>query len=71
MNPTLKGSLKSKLMWLGLTIGVCGYVQANLQTLAPFIPQKYFGLVGMALGGLVMLARYFTTESLEDKGTPQ
>lgn len=69
MNPTLKGSLKSKLMWLGLAISICGYVQANLQTLAPFIPPKYFGLVGMALGGLVMLARYFTTESLEDKGT--
>lgn len=69
MNPTLAGSIKSKLMWLGLAISSFGYLQANLQALAPFIPEKYFGLVNMALGGLVMLARYFTTESLADKGT--
>lgn len=68
MNSTLAGSLKSKLMWLGLAISMFGYLQANLAMLSAFIPAKYFGLVNMGLGALVMLARFFTTESLSDKG---
>ena len=71
MNPILRGSVKSKLMWLGLIVGVGGYLQLNLKTLAPFIPSQYFGLIDITLGGAVMIARFFTTESLADKGTTQ
>jgi hypothetical protein len=71
MNPTVKGSLKSKLMWLGAAVSVMGYIQANIQLISNFIPQEYIGAANMALGLAIMIARYFTTESLEDKGTPQ
>lgn len=71
MNPTLIGSIKSKLMWLGLAVSIMGYVQANMETLAQYIPQKWVGLANVGLGLAIMIARTFTTQSLTDKGTSQ
>lgn len=65
----IRGSVKSKIIWLGLFVVVGGYVQANKETLAPFIPPKYFGLLDMALGAALIVARFFTTQSLAEKGT--
>lgn len=71
MNPILRGSLKSKTMWLGFAVSAMGYVQTNIDVISQFIPQKYIGLVTVMLGLLIMAARYVTDESLSDKGQPQ
>lgn len=68
MNPTLKGSLLSKTIWLGAAVTVMGYVQANIELISQFIPPKYVGAANMALGVLIILARTVTTQSLSDKG---
>lgn len=65
----VRGSLKSKIVYLGLTVAVLGYVQANKAVVAPFVPEKYFGLFDMGLGVALIIARFFTTESLTEKGT--
>ena len=41
MNPTLKGSLISKTVWLGAAVTVMGYIQANIDMISQFIPPKY------------------------------
>jgi hypothetical protein len=70
MNATiLKGATRSKTVYLGLVILVVGVIQANAAALAPFIPEKYFGLFNMMLGVLVVVVRFFTDQSLEEKGT--
>lgn len=70
MNATTRGAIRSKLMWLGLITTVLGALQANAQAIAPFIPEKYFGLANMLVGVAIMVARFLTTETLADKGTP-
>lgn len=67
---TAVGAAKSKLMWLGLLVLVLGQVQTNVDTLAQFIPAKWLGLFTSALGLAIMIARYFTDQSLNDKGAP-
>jgi hypothetical protein len=69
MNPTVKGSVKSKLMWLGLITTILGAVQANPDVLAPFLEAKYVGLFNMLVGVGIMVARFFTTQSIADKGS--
>lgn len=68
VNPTLKGSLISKTVWLGAAVTVMGYIQANIDMISQFIPQKYVGAANMALGVLIIIARTVTTQSLADKG---
>lgn len=63
-----KGAAKSKLMWLGLAVLVMGEVQRNADVLAAFIPHEWMGIFTSALGLGIMVARFFTTESLEEKG---
>jgi hypothetical protein len=69
MNPTVKGSVKSKLMWLGLITTILGALQANPDVLAPFLEAKYVGLFNMLVGVGIMVARFFTTQSIADKGS--
>lgn len=65
---TIKGASQSKTVWLGFTIMVMGYLQANIGTLAPWVDQKYIGLGNMLLGLFVMIVRFYTDRSLADKG---
>jgi hypothetical protein len=71
MNPVVKGARKSKTVWLGFIIMLFGYMQANLHTLAPWVDQKYIGLSNMLLGLAVMIVRFYTDQSLADKGSDE
>jgi hypothetical protein len=68
MNPTAQGAVRSKAIWLGFLIMLMGYLQANIATLAPWVDQKYIGLGNMLLGLFVMIVRFYTDQSLADKG---
>jgi hypothetical protein len=67
MNPTFSGAARSKTIWLGLFITVFGYLQANLHTFAPWVDQKYIGLLNMAFGLGVIVVRFYTDTALADK----
>jgi hypothetical protein len=66
---TAVGAAKSKLVWLGLAVLVMGQVQTQMDVLSPFVPEKWIGLANSLLGIAIMVARFFTTESLTEKGT--
>jgi hypothetical protein len=76
MNATLKGSIKSKINWLGLAVIVLGYLQSGLGNLRvilmPFIKpellEALLGLISMAVGIAIIVARFFTEDSLAEKG---
>lgn len=66
---TMAGARRSKTIWLGFMIMMMGYLQANIATLAPWVEQKYIGLANMLLGLFVMIVRFYTDQSLADKGS--
>ena len=68
MNATVRGSLKSKTNWLGLALLIFGTLQANSAAFGAVIDPKYLGLINIAFGIAVIVLRFFTTESLADKG---
>ena len=78
MNQTLSGAVRSKTNYLGLLVTMMGYVQANLSSfkviLAPVMKPEYvealIGMVGMAAGLAIIVVRFYTTESLAQKGAP-
>lgn len=63
-----KGTAKSKIMWLGLAVAVGGQMLSQESVLGPFIPEKWRGLVFALLGIGIMVARFFTDQSLAEKG---
>jgi hypothetical protein len=70
MNATLKGSMQSRLVWLGLITTVLGYIQANIGMIQRAIPDEYFGYVTMGIGILTIVFRFMTTTSLAEKSSP-
>jgi hypothetical protein len=68
MNPIVKGSIKSKTNWLGLALLIFGTLQANHEAFGAVLDPKYLGLINMAFGIAVIVLRYFTSESLAEKG---
>ena len=76
MHPLVKGSLKSKINWLGLAVIVLSYLQTNMGSiktilapvLAPAYTEAIMGLIGMAVGMAIIVARFFTSETLHEKG---
>jgi hypothetical protein len=65
---TTVGAARSKLMWLGLAVLVMGQLQEHKDLLDAIVPPKYQGAVYSLLGIAIMVARFFTTESLTNKG---
>lgn len=63
-----RGAVKSKTVYLGLVVGVLGYVQLNKAAVSPFIPEKWFGVFDIGLGVAIIIARFLTSQSLTDKG---
>jgi hypothetical protein len=68
MNPIVKGAVKSKINWLALSLVVLGYMETKQDVLIQYVPQHWQGLVTMGIGAAVAVARFFTSESLADKG---
>jgi ABC-type bacteriocin/lantibiotic exporter with double-glycine peptidase domain len=72
VNPTIKGALKSKTMWLSAFVTALGIIDAKYADIVKdyVSPQNQalaLALIGVAVGVL----RLITSQSLADKGTPQ
>ena len=72
MRSLIRGSVKSKTNWLGLAVVVLGYLQMpdSQQTLGQYLPAQFMPLANMAVGLAVIVTRFFTKQSLADKGAP-
>lgn len=75
MSPAILGALKSKTVWLGV-IGALGSLTAVLQqSEVQAFASEYLSARGLAAFNLlvfvgVTVARFYTSQSLVDKGTP-
>jgi len=66
-----KGAKFSKLVWLGLTLTVFGFLEANFRTIEYLIPEHWRGPAVMAVGMIVVVLRFVTTMPLDElTGTP-
>jgi hypothetical protein len=71
MNPTVKGAIKSKTMWIAALVTAVGVIEANQSSVIAFLPAKWQGLAVIGMGITFGVLRIFTAQSLADKGTPQ
>jgi hypothetical protein len=71
MTPAVKGALKSKTNWLALALIVLGYFETKQALLLQYVPPHWQGLATMALGATLTVVRFFTSQSLTDKGLPK
>ena len=62
----IKGSLKSKTIWLSLALGLLVPVLAAFPVLESMLAEHYQAALFM-LSSIVGILRYLTTEALEDK----
>jgi hypothetical protein len=62
----VKGAKFSRLVWLGLTLTIFGFLEANFRTIEFLIPEHWRGPAVMAVGMLVVVLRFMTTLPLED-----
>jgi hypothetical protein len=71
MTPIVKGSLKSKTNWLGLSVVVLGYMQLPeaKQAIEQYLPANFVALANMSVGLGVIVTRFFTAQSLTEKGS--
>lgn len=75
MSPAILGALKSKTVWLGV-IGALGSLTAVLQqSEVQAFASEYLSARGLAAFNLlvfvgVTVARFYSNQSLVDKGTP-
>jgi hypothetical protein len=68
MKDAIKGGFKSKTIWFGTAVTILGIVQSTIPTLA--LTPTQTGLVGMAIGIVVVILRAITSDSLSEKGSP-
>lgn len=68
---SLKGAMKSKLVWLGALMLLLPEVLAIVEpVLGPVVGPEKWALVMQAAGVLVVVLRAVTTQSLADKAKP-
>lgn len=67
MSESLKGAIRSRMVWLGLALAVFGFLQTNSGPLQAWIPPKVMGLLDMGFGLAVVVLRFMTTEAIRDK----
>ena len=58
---------KSKTMWFALALVVLGIVYDNFSYVQNIIDPAYYGITYIAIGIVVAVLRFVTTESLHDK----
>lgn len=67
MNDSLRGAIRSKMIWLGLALTVFGFLQTQSEVLAKVIPEEWLGVVNMLFGLAVVVLRFLTTDALAEK----
>ena len=68
MNNSLRGAIKSRMMWLGLLSLLFGAAYNTLPQIQQLLPKADLSWLISAIGGVTMVLRWLTTDSLEDKG---
>ena len=58
---------KSKTMWFALALVVLGFVAENFNYVQDIINPKYYGISYMAIGVVVAILRFITTQPLSEK----
>jgi hypothetical protein len=58
---------KSKTMWFALALVVLGFVAENFNYVQDIIDPKYYGISYMAIGVIVAILRFITTQPLSEK----
>jgi len=58
---------KSKTMWFALALVVLGFVAENFNYVQDIIDPKYYGISYMAIGVVVAILRFITTQPLSEK----
>jgi hypothetical protein len=64
---TLKGALKSKTVWFGMTVAALSWLQQFVGTLEGLTPEQV-SLIGTGIGSIVIWLRLVTNVSLTQKG---
>lgn len=64
---TLKGALKSKTVWFGMTVAALSWLQQFVGTLEGLSPEQV-SLIGTGIGSIVIWLRLVTNVSLTEKG---
>lgn len=63
----IKQYLKSWTINYGLVLMLVGSLEANFQYLKNYIPDKWYGILLILVGLLVVVLRFKTTTSLKNK----
>jgi hypothetical protein len=58
---------KSKTLWFALALVVLGFVAENFNYVQDIIDPKYYGISYMAIGIIVAILRFITTQPLSEK----
>jgi hypothetical protein len=58
---------KSKTMWFAFVLVVLGFVAENFNYVQDIIDPKYYGISYMAIGVVVAVLRFITTQPLSEK----
>ena len=58
---------KSKTMWFSLLLVILGALMDNISYLQNIIDPKYYGILLVAIGIIVAILRFITTQPIEDK----
>jgi hypothetical protein len=58
---------KSKTMWFALALVVLGFIAENFNYVQDIIDPKYYGISYMAIGVVVAILRFITTQPLSEK----
>ena len=58
---------KSKTMWFALALVILGFVAENFNYVQDIIDPKYYGISYMAIGVVVAVLRFITTQPLSEK----
>lgn len=63
----IKGTLRSKTIWLGLIIGIFGAVLATMPLFLGTMDQQTYGFIFMGLSIAVVILRFYTKLPLDQK----
>lgn len=60
----MKRARKSKTMWFALALVILGALMDNLSYIRNLIDPQYYGLVAIAIGIIVAILRFVTTDAI-------
>ena len=60
----MKRARKSKTMWFALILVILGALMDNLSYLQNIIDPQYYGIIMIAIGIIVAILRFITTDAI-------